>query len=398
MNMRQLKVSLSLLLTSFVLFAILFELGWGRQTSDIGSYWLSSILLLSSKNPYSIESMRLLGGELLNVHNYNPTMVVPWSLTLLSPLGFLSYDYATALILLLNLISLLLGVRILLYCFADSLHIKRSDSSWRWFVIYSSWMTFWYFPVWYTLWLGQVTCFLFLGIALLLWGEVGNFSNERRIYLALLQGAGLLLTIMKAHILSVFYLVLLLQWLRKRAYVKVAVGALSFVFALLAPWVLYSDIYSFYISIPRSAFLSWTTPNLSGYFALDGFAKFLPLLVAVVVTLFVEFSRKSITKEDEVFALMTALCVSLIVSPYCWPYDYLILLPVCCYLTGYVLSNDGLRGWSKIARISVLPALTVLAIAISTFRVSGFIIIPLALIFLSLALRYLKRPIMLKQC
>jgi len=279
---------------------------------DSIQYWAGARLLLNHENPY--DSSRVLKLEKLQGYNEDRPLVIrtpPWSLFMFLPLGFLNAFWAWILWFAASVASLIIAMRI-----SWRLYGQQGAQSIFALVGYT------FAPVPACLVAGQMGFLLLLGLILFLWVE------GRRPFLA---GAALILPFAKPHLLVLFWITLVLWILWERKYriasglVAVLVPAVALAFAFDIS--VFRDYHDF---ISQAAIGHELIPALSGviralFFHRMFWIQFVPLSLGSIWCVWYFFKNRK--KWDWRSHGLAVMVVSILVTPYSWITDEVVLLP-----------------------------------------------------------------------
>jgi len=289
---------------------------------DFIQYWAAGKLFIEGGNPYDAASMASLEHPLWGANHFpillwNPPPVF----TFIAPLGLFSYANA-------RFIWLLLNGAILLFAVMGELR-QPDIRVWRPLVFFYL-VTF--YPALLSLHDGQVSPLLLLGVSMYLYFERrAKLSAEGRIDGGYASGFGLSLTILKPHLLFLFYTRFFIESLFNKPW-RPLLGFLGgAVFLLIFPFCFRADIYDLYGAALTAPPIYWKTPTIGSF--LQGMTgsdtmlvRFMPTFVAVAfgITIFT-FRRVPFGFSE---ALVKLIPLSLLFSPYGWVFDQILLLPV----------------------------------------------------------------------
>lgn len=276
---------------------------------DFTSYWAAGQLLIHRSNPYSpADVLRL---EKTVGFKPNKPLIMrnpPYALLLALPLGLAGAKTGAVIWSLFLVLAVGLSVRIV---WADNgsppdLHL----------------FAYMFAPVLACLRMGQTSAFILLGIVLFLrW-------HKQRPYLA---GACLVLLAMKPHLFLPLGVVMLLWLAFSRSY-KVLLGAIAALLAFLAlPMWLVPSLWSDYQPIFRDASAeSQLMPTLSTFLRLvlspnSAWLQYLPAALGCIWAIGWYFRHRRDWDWNEHGPAL--LVLSLVVAPYSWLADEIVVLP-----------------------------------------------------------------------
>ncbi len=285
--------------------------GSNAGSRDFVDYWASARLLTHHSNPYD-------GYDVLELERSAgsppgmPTMVTrtpPFALPLIFPFGFVDEKGAAALWSLLSLASLFASVQIVW-----TLHDRPHN--------YLHFLGYAFAPVLSCLAAGQMSLIVLLGLALFL-----------RLYRTgpLIAGASLWLCALKPHLFLPFGAVLLAWAITSKRY-RLAAGAIgAFLFSLAITYTLDSSAWLHYremmtntriatLPIPcLSIFLRQTVHPESAWL------QYLPAFLGCIWAIAYFYKHRSTWDWLEHGSLL--MLVSVVVAPYSWFMDQVVLIP-----------------------------------------------------------------------
>jgi Glycosyltransferase family 87 len=289
---------------------------------DSIAYWTAGRLLIHHQNPY--DAARVLELERQQGYGENKPLVLrtpPWSLFVIFPLGFLNPFQAWMLWTSLSLGLLLMAMRLCWKIYGDDT-IPRNLFT---LVGYS------FAPVPACLVAGQMGLALLLGVVLFLWWE-----RER----PFLAGAALILPFAKPHLLSLFWFTLL-YWVVAKKKCAVAGGfAAVFLAAIGLALIFDPEVFRNYRDMLRQASIGYEfIPAVSGVLRLlflrrMFWAQFIPMVLGLLwAVLFVVHNGPNWDWRRHGPLL---LVVSVLITPYAWLTDEVVLLPAILQGLGFV--------------------------------------------------------------
>ena len=280
--------------------------------NDFVEYWAAARVLLAGGNPYSPPA--ILGAEASTgfagkrpLLMWNP----PWTLPFLLPFGALSYGQASAAWLLLNL-AIVFGC-------ADSLWREYGGNSRRRWLAWLLAASF--FPLLTALGLGQIGPLILLGLTLFLGCHAAR---------PLLAGAATVLIAVKPQLLYLFWMVLLLDCVRRRRWRSLVGAGGALLVASLLPLLLNPHLWRNYLDLAGSGeVLRNPSPNFGTLLRVQlgnhAWLQYVPMLFGITWLLaFWQGRRESWIWNEE---LPLVLLVSLVTTAYGWLFDQIVLLP-----------------------------------------------------------------------
>jgi len=319
--------------------------------NDFVEYWAAARLLLGGGNPYSaaelLKTQKAIGWPLSEpLMMWNP----PWTLSFIFPFGWVDYETAQFVWLLLHALIIFVGARVLWQIYQGDAQKFR----YAWLSV----LTF--APVYFVLLLGQIGPLILLGlIAFLYFAQKDNWLSA---------GACLSLASVKPHLLYLFWMAIAL-WVFRKCHWRVGIGAMIGGASLaIFPLLWDPAIYLQYADALRSGEivrpLNWATPApgiaLAVFFGNSGsWLRWLPSAVGVLWFAWY-WSRRSGT-WNWVAETPLVLLVSVATTSFVWTFDVIVLLPAV--IQGAVwTANDQLPGERRlIIGAYVLLALTLVA-------------------------------------
>ena len=280
--------------------------------NDFVEYWAAARVLLAGGNPYSPAAI-LAAEKPTGFAGKQPLLMwnPPWTLPFLLPFGAFSYAQASAAWLLLNLV--------IVFACADFLWRQYGgDTRRRWlgWLLAAS-----FFPLLTALGLGQIGPLILLGLTLFL-----RYQTSR----PLLAGAATVLIAVKPQLLYLFWMVLLLDCVRRRRWRLLAGAGGGLALASLLPLWLNPHLWRNYLDLAGSGeVLRNPSPNFGTLLRMQlgnyAWLQYVPLLVGIAWV--VPFWRARRTVWDWSGHLPIVLLVSLVTTAYGWLFDQIVLLP-----------------------------------------------------------------------
>jgi hypothetical protein len=353
------EAMLATLLTGFLGYGFLAhfaELQRRATARDSVAYWAAARLLINRQNPYDYDTV--LDIERKQGYGANKPLVLrtpPWSLFLIVALGLIAPIWAWFTWLVMSIACLVLGMRVCRKLYDDQNSVPQPLFS---LVGYT------FAPIPACLVSGQMGLVLMLGLVLFLWWEA------RRPFLA---GAALILPFAKPHLLSLFWLVLLLWGIvgKKR---EIALGfAASFAVVTAIAMFFDPQIFQHYRQMLHTASIeNEFIPALSGMIRLLFFRRFfwvqfIPMILALIWCLGFAYPRLSVWNWREHGPAL--FVVSVLTTPYTWLADESILLPAIMQATVFAYHARGtMKCHSEIALL-LIAALNGLLLLILRFKI-----------------------------
>ncbi len=303
-------------------------------SDDFVQFWAGGKLNLQQQNPYDPQSIEQLKDEVAGgIANQNVVSIMlnpPWSIPFAMPFGVL--DYATSRVLwLIVSTTLVLISGIMLW----RVYSGKPKQGWLGLLV-----AFIFAPTISMLEKGQVTGILLLGISGFLYFTV----TKRNDWLA---GIFVALVTIKPQLVILFWLALLFWIIRQHRWRLIISTALTVGLLTLISMLYNPPIIGQYIQMLENYQISnWAVPTIGAYLryfwlGLDKFwLQFLPVaLGAIWLIYYWHHHRETWNWADE---LPIILLVSVVVSPYYWTYDLVVLIPAIILATVWI-SKDWKR-------------------------------------------------------
>lgn len=289
--------------------------------NDFIEYWAAARLLLEGGNPYSAEQMLRLQNS-IGWTDQRPLMMwnPPWTLSVVLPFGFFSFEVGRFLWLLVNLLVVVLCI----------------DLSWR---IYGGpkryfWLP-WalglgFFPTLFVLRVGQITPFVLLGVIGFLF-----FVRKEQYELA---ACSTILISLKPHLLYLFWIALLFWIINRKQWKMLMMISIMLILSTAVPLSLNPSIIAhFYRSSIEAPPLYWVTPTIGCFLGTvmgtgKVWFKFLPMILGLLLFSCVYWKRN---KMDWVWErqMPILLLVSVSTAAYGWSFDLVVLIPALIQAT-----------------------------------------------------------------
>jgi hypothetical protein len=278
----------------------------------------------------------------------------PWSLFMVLPLGLVNAFWAWLLWIALSLGSLLLAMRLCWKMYGGS----TVQQNLFWVVGYT------FAPIPACLVAGQMGLVLLLGVVLFLWLEPDH---------PLLAGAALILPFAKPHLLSFFWLFVLL-WVVARNKRGAAAGfAIAFAVVTAIPWALDPAIfYDYYQMLRQASIGSEFIPALSGvlrliFFHLLLWVQFIPMALGLLWCL--RFCFMNWAHWDWRRHGLALMVVSVLTTPYSWLTDEVVLLPAILQAAVCIFSMPEEMKFTTRLAVTVFAALNGLLLLILSAKI-----------------------------
>jgi len=316
---------------------------FGGSYGDLLPIWAATKVFLAGGNPYD-------GRQVLEVCQiYQPGLTIslpvyypPWSFPLLSPLGWFNFAdliipwlFTCLMIFIACTSALFICARRSISNVANggdySLPFYRSFSLRNLILLASS-----FAPFYLHLQLGQTTAIVLLGVTLyLLANTLVDRRKDLQLIASILAALGLTLTMLKPHLLVLVYVYAIWQQVVARRWQTLFIWIGLWMTACVIAAVVNPRIMSSFITFSSLHNLQWRNPCLGALLAMtistqQAWPRYLPLAVAVIgviVWLFKwsNFIRQA-TSVDTLRIILVLLPLSILVAPYAWEYDFVLLI------------------------------------------------------------------------
>jgi len=352
---KTLKVIVRITLAALVLYVLVARSGEIRASisrRDSIAYWATARLLVNHQNAYDYYAVAEL--ERSQGYNEDQPLIVrtpPWSLFMLLPLALFNTFWAWLSWIAVSVGALILTMRVCRRLYRDD----RVPQSLFALIGYT------FSPVPACLVAGQMGLMLLLGLVLFLWLE------PKRPFLA---GTALILPFAKPHLLAVFWFALFL-WILSRKRFAVAAGFLTaLAIAIFTAIAFDPGIFEHYRQmLSESRIQGQFIPALSGVLRLLFFRRFfamqfLPLGLGLMwCGWFYWRQRRTWNWRQDALPLIV---VSVLVTPYAWLTDEVVLLPAILQAALWVYNarqNTRIGTWIIAAVFALLNALLLLILS-----------------------------------
>lgn len=276
---------------------------------DFIAYWSAGHQLVEHRNPYARDDVYVLERR-EGLHAPKPLVMrnPPWTLFIVYPLGFLSPRLGLMLWMAAALGAVALCLRVFEVPARDRL------------------LAFCFAPVYASIAVGQSSPLLLLGFSLFV------TLHRRNPFLA---GASLLFMMAKPHLFLVFLPIVLIDSLYRRSYRILAGAGAAIAFASLIASSLTSHIWTDYLKMLRTSGIeSDFIPSAVGSLGVLAFPHY-PMLQLIPSALAVPWAIQFYWKKRQQWSWRTdslpLLLVSVLVSPYAWMTDEIVLLPAVLF-------------------------------------------------------------------
>jgi len=285
----------------------------GVLADDYVEYWAAGRLNLGGGNPYAGDQLlsleRAAGRRTEVLLMWNP----PWTLALAMPLALFSYPISRLLWLILSIVMILMATN-------WTWTLLGGSTQKRWL---ASVIAFTFFPTIIVLRMGQIGPVLLLGVAGFL-----HFEHKKRYWLA---GAFAALLAIKPHLLYLVCISILVWSIVRRRWGILGGGALILLSATLTAMMFNPHVFTQYLSATvTESPLVWVTPTFGSLLRLllgpeRTWMQFVPM-AAGIFWLGLNGLRHRVDWlwVDRIPLL---LLVSVVTSPFGWPFDQVVLIP-----------------------------------------------------------------------
>ena len=298
----------------FVILLILFVITKGNTEGDFNIYWGAFKAFYNHENPYSPESISRF------LHLENPTHLTIWNPPIiffyLSWIFIFSEDLSFILINVFSVTTIFLT----LYFISKIENIKISNLSriLAYILLFS--------PILLTLYVGQIS--LVLTLFMVLSYYLIEYKNKD-----IVGGLFLPILLIKAHIFGLYLCYIFVIMVLKRRYKILLGGLISLVFSLLFVQLINPSSFYYFINNFHGVYV-WRANALIDFFpSLNIFRYHIYAIICLSFT-FISIIQKKIMN------FYIFCCVSVLLIPYGYIFDYTILLPTVNYL---VLNKDYIK-------------------------------------------------------
>jgi hypothetical protein len=293
-------------------------------SDDYFQFWVAGNQNLHGENPFDpqiIEQRRIQVGSIPSFTLISVMLNPPWAITLLMPFGLIRYPISRVAWLIFSIVLFLLSVQLLW-------RIYSGNPKLRWLPIL---MVFIFAPTISVLEKGQLTALILLGITGFLYFTV----IERNDWLA---GIFLALASIKPQMIILFWIALLFWIIQQRRWLILISTTISVLSLILLAIIFNPHIIQQYFGMLQTYQISdWAVPTIGAYLRFFWLGtqrfwlQFLPIALGGIWVIYYWYRHhKSWNWVDE---LPIILLVSMVVSPYSWTYDLVILVPAIVLAT-----------------------------------------------------------------
>jgi hypothetical protein len=315
--------------------------------NDFIEYWSAAKAMVMGGNPYNPDELIVFqkqGGLIYTqpIMMYNP----PWTLALVALFGFFGRPLG-------QLIWLLLHTSILLFCAIQIWKIYHGRSNQRWI----SWLVaFMFAPTILVLELGQITPFLLLGLI----GFLSFIPTKKNDWAA---GLCLVLVSIKPQLTIIFWFALLIWIIQQRRWLILLSEIAAILFLTGIAMVFNPHIIQQYLVTMSSGWIiPHATPTIGAYLRFfwlgtnNLWLQYVPAFIGGIWFIYYWNKHKHMWNWETEMPLL--LLVSIVISPFAWTYDYVILLPVIIQAMSWI-AQDWKR-WSSLVMASILLLISLL--------------------------------------
>ncbi len=319
-------------------------------SDDFVRYWAGGRLNLQGENPYDprkIERLQIEAGDFISGQNANSIMLnPPWAISLIMPFGLFNYSISRLAWLITSTFLILISAHLLW-------RIYSHNPKHQWLVLL---IVFIFAPTISVLEKGQITALILLGITGFLYYTV----IDRNDWLA---GMFLALASIKPQMIVLFWVVLLFWIIQQRRWLILISTTITVLSLILFAMIFNPHIIQQYFGMLQTYRISdWAVPTIGSYLRFFWFGtqrfwlQFLPAVLGGVWLIYYWYRyHKTWNWLDQ---LPIILLVSMVVSPYSWTYDLVILIPAIA-LAAIWIATDWKR-WATLPLVVVFMGITVL--------------------------------------
>jgi hypothetical protein len=326
--------------------------------NDFIEYWSAAKAFISGGNPYDSDELLFFqkqGGS----NNSQPLMMYnpPWTLALILIFGF--FNRSTG-----QIIWLLTNISILLFSSLEIWKIITNQSSQRWIALL---VTFSFISTILVLALGQITPFVLLGLVGLL-----TFLPNSKYDIA--SGLSLVLISIKPQLTIIFWFALVFWVVQQRRWLILISGSVILIILIGILSIYNPHLIQQYLGmLQTNQILMWENPTIGSLLRFVWFDNnnfwihVMPIIFGAIWFIYY-WNRKHDTWnwEDEIPIL---LLVSVLISPFTWTYDYVILVPVILLAASWLFRDR--KRQSALLFVGIYLTMNILGLILHT-RLSDF--------------------------
>lgn len=281
---------------------------------DFAAYWTGSRLIMSKHNPYDWDAVINLERP-FGVNELNPLIIrnPPWALIPILPFGLLPYSTGRMVWLLIQIALTIWSIRVLCQMYGDDLRFRHRV--WATIVMFT--------PLYVALAIGQITPVVLAGITGFLYAQQKRHDTA--------AGAYLFLAALKPHLLFLVWPILL-AWVLTTKRWKILITLVVLLLSASAIPLLFDPlIFKHYFDLWAISPILWReTSNLSGTLCrVFGSSKVVAFSLSFFSLIWAGYywriKRQNWNWLEQIPLL---LIISVVVSPYDWFFDQMILIPV----------------------------------------------------------------------
>jgi hypothetical protein len=307
-------------------------------SDDFVRIWAAGKLNLQGENPFDpirIEQLQIEVGDYKSGLNANSIMLnPPWAIPLVMPFGLFNYPLSRLAWLITSTFLILISSHMLWLIYSH-------NPKHHWLVLIS---VFIFAPTISVLEKGQITVLILLGITGFVYFSVINRNDW-------LAGVFLALASIKPQMIVLFWIVLLIWIIQQRRWLIIISTSISVLSLTLLAMIFNPHIIEQYLGMLQSYQISdWAVPTIGSYLRFFWLGtqrfwlQFLPVMLGGIWVIYYWYRHhKSWNWVDE---LPIILLVSMVVSPYSWTYDLVILVPAMVLAT-ILIATDWKR-WTTL--------------------------------------------------
>lgn len=319
-------------------------------SDDFVRFWAGGKLNLQGENPYDtlrIEQFQIKVGDLISGQTANSIILnPPWAISLIMPFSLFNYPIS-------RLAWLVISTSLILFSSHLLWRIYSPNLKHLWLVLL---IVFIFAPTISVLEKGQITALILLGITGFLYYAV----IDRNDWLA---GVFLALASIKPQMIVLFWIFLLFWIIHQRRWLILISTAITVLSLILLAMIFNPHIIQQYFGMLQTYRISdWAVPTIGSYLRFFWFGtqrfwwQFLPVVLGGIWSIYYWYRHhKTWNWLDE---LPIILLVSMVVSPYSWTYDLVILIPAIV-LAAIWIATDWKR-WTTLFLIVIFLGISVL--------------------------------------